>query len=320
MYDITTVGTTTIDTFLELEDIYYHKTNNGKKYYCLPVGAKVPVQKSEKHFGGNAANIAVGLSRLKLTPAIITSLGECASCQAVINNLKHENVATTSIKISRKCEKGEVNTAYILDWKKDKRDRVILSYHQPKDFKNIQWPKTEWLYLSSLSEYCSAICSKLPSSLRIAFTPGGYELERGLPLLLPILKKTEILIVNRNEAGQLLNIDDKTADIEFLMTHLLKLGAKVVAMTAGKNGAYAYDRKSKEPLFERTLEVPIEEVTGAGDAFSSGFVAAYIKKKTLRECLRWGILNATACIQKIGAQNGLLSLGQMHQRYKRYYG
>ena len=75
-YDITTVGTATIDTFLEAVDICYPKNKKRKEnFYCFPVGGKVPIQNLEQHIGGNAANAAVGFSRLKLKTAIITSFG-----------------------------------------------------------------------------------------------------------------------------------------------------------------------------------------------------------------------------------------------------
>ena len=318
MPTITTIGTATIDIFLELTDIFYHQEAAKGRFYCLPVGAKVPIEKQEEHFGGNAANTAVGFKRLGLKTAIITSLGTSAKCDAVIRNLQTAGVDTRHVSISKGCKKGEVNLSYILDWHKDKTDRVILAYHRPKDFTKIRWPKAEWVYLTSLGADFTKVTATIPKSARVAINPGGYELDRGLPFLLPILKKTEALIVNKQEAAKLAQIHGGN-DITFLLNALLKTGPKTVAITCGKQGAYAKQKDAKETFYIPSLSVNIQEVTGAGDAFASGFMTAYIKGKSLQECLRWGILNSTSCIQHIGAQNGLLTRAHLAKLYKKHY-
>jgi sugar/nucleoside kinase (ribokinase family) len=52
-------------------------------------------------------------------------------------------------------------------------------------------------------------------------------------------------------------------------------------------------------------------VTGAGDAFASGFLSAYILKKPIREAMKWGIANSASVIGEIGAQTGLLHRERM---------
>ena len=46
--------------------------------------------------------------------------------------------------------------------------------------------------------------------------------------------------------------------------------------------------------------------TGAGDAFSSAFIAGYIEKNDIAHAIQLGTANATSVIQKMGATNGLL--------------
>ena len=58
--------------------------------------------------------------------------------------------------------------------------------------------------------------------------------------------------------------------------------------------------------------VPVIERTGAGDAYSTGFLAGLLFGKDVTEAMRWGSANATSVIGKIGAQPGLLTKKQMH--------
>ena len=318
MFEITTIGTTTIDTFLAIRDVVYTPPHDPRTPHCLgfPIGAKMPIQSIYEHFGGNAANVSVGLSRLKLKTAIVTSLYSFPPCTSILNNLKKNTVQTKFVKIS---SQGEANISYILDWQKHKEDRVVLSYHERKDFRKLTFPKTRWVYLASLGEYHTMVEKQLPFGTLIAWNPGGFEINKGLKFLLPLLKKTHILFVNKQEAHAIAGLHRMKNDIGFLFKTLAKTGPRVIVITCGKEGAYTQCNTSSSIYFEKSLPVPVQEVTGAGDAFSSGFLAAYLYKKPLQECLRWGMLNASFCIQKIGAQNGLLTLNGMKKKYRIWY-
>lgn len=52
---------------------------------------------------------------------------------------------------------------------------------------------------------------------------------------------------------------------------------------------------------------PPFERTGAGDAFSSTFTAALALGKSIEEALLWAPINSMSVVQKIGAQEGLLT-------------
>ena len=70
-----------------------------------------------------------------------------------------------------------------------------------------------------------------------------------------------------------------TVLLRHLLKELKKMGPKIVAITDGSKGAYAYD--GKEVFFQRALKIAAVDTTGAGDAFSSGFVAGMIKYKEI---------------------------------------
>jgi sugar/nucleoside kinase (ribokinase family) len=87
---------------------------------------------------------------------------------------------------------------------------------------------------------------------------------------------------------------------------ILKAGPGIVVITDGPNGAQAADGKSHY-LFP-PYDVPVIATLGAGDAFSSAFVAAIIKKKKVKEALELATANASCVIQKFGAKVGLLTM------------
>ena len=46
----------------------------------------------------------------------------------------------------------------------------------------------------------------------------------------------------------------------------------------------------------------ITDTTGAGDAYTAGFLFAYAQKKSLEECARLGTFCATQVIQQVGGR------------------
>jgi sugar/nucleoside kinase (ribokinase family) len=61
---------------------------------------------------------------------------------------------------------------------------------------------------------------------------------------------------------------------------------------------------------------PPFERTGAGDAFTSTFVAAVMKGADLQGALLWAPINSMSVVQHVGAQKGLLNESQI-DRYLR---
>ena len=87
---------------------------------------------------------------------------------------------------------------------------------------------------------------------------------------------------------------------------ILKAGPRIVVITDGPNGAQAADGKFHY-IFP-PYDVPVIATLGAGDAFSSAFLAAIIRKKKVKEALELATANATCVIQKFGAKVGLLTM------------
>jgi sugar/nucleoside kinase (ribokinase family) len=58
------------------------------------------------------------------------------------------------------------------------------------------------------------------------------------------------------------------------------------------------------------------EKTGAGDAYTAGFLAAVLNSQPIKEAMRWGAFDAASVIQKIGAEEGLLTKTELEDKLK----
>ncbi|MEM6320113.1 MAG: PfkB family carbohydrate kinase [Bacteroidota bacterium] len=61
---------------------------------------------------------------------------------------------------------------------------------------------------------------------------------------------------------------------ESILSHFLRLGAKEVVLTLGEKGSWVANAKEKHFLPAR--KVPVKDTTGAGDAFWSGYLTAFL--------------------------------------------
>lgn len=81
--------------------------------------------------------------------------------------------------------------------------------------------------------------------------------------------------------------------------HFIDLGATAVSITLGTEGCYSMD-KSGDCGFIPARKVEVVDTTGAGDAFWSGFLTAWLDKKSIVDCAKAGRKMAETKIQVAG--------------------
>jgi sugar/nucleoside kinase (ribokinase family) len=166
------------------------------------------------------------------------------------------------------------------------------------------------VYFSSISEHAIDYHDEVSDWLddnpevKLAFQPGTFQMKAGTKRLHRIYERSELLVLNREEAALVGGGDHE--DIHDLFDKLHALGPKIVVITDGPAGAYASDGENcfSMPLYPDPA--PPVDRTGAGDSFASTFVAAIIKGKSIEEALQWAPINSMNVVQKVGAQAGLL--------------
>jgi ribokinase len=94
------------------------------------------------------------------------------------------------------------------------------------------------------------------------------------------------------------------------------IGPKIAVVTDGPNGAFVCDGTDTWFMPVYPDPKPPYERTGAGDAFASTFVAALDIGKTPAEAIQWAPINSMSVVQKVGAQEGLLTREQLEQLLK----
>lgn len=315
-FDVLSVGDIVTDAFIKLfDDQAQTYENEHGRWIAMEWGTKLPYDKVvEIKAVGNASNAAVAFARLGLRTGFVTNVGGDQQGRDMIESLHKSNVDTRLVRINP----GKKSNYHYGLWYKE--ERTLLIKHEEYDY---HWPHlrpTElprWIYFSSISEKALAYHDELAEwlhmqpNVKLAFQPGTFQMKVGAERLQHLYQRTEVLILNREEAVRVGGGNHE--DIHDLFNHLHALGPRIVVITDGPAGAYASDGQNRYKMPPYPDPAPPYERTGAGDSFASTFVAALMKGKGIEEALRWAPINSMSVVQKVGAQEGLLSEEQLMQ-------
>ncbi len=313
--DFLAIGDIVTDAFIKLSEAEVKECiNHERQELCISFGDKVPYDFVKVVKGvGNSANAAVSAARLGLKSGLVANVGADQYGKECIETMQAEKVNTEYMKTH---EEKTSNYHYVLWYGVE---RTILVKHEHYDY---QWPtlasNPKWLYLSSLGNNTEAYHMQIAEyvknnpEVKLAFQPGTFQMKMGVEALKDIYARTEIFYCNVEEARRILNTHE--SDKKALMKMLAQLGPKQIVMTDGIDGAYAFDGTENwfMPIYPHT---PFER-TGAGDAFESTVTAALALGKPLNEALTWGPINSMSVVQKIGAQEGLLTREKLEEYLK----
>lgn len=319
-YDFITIGGAAEDiSFLTGDGLLLDNKKDilRQKLLAFEYGAKIEIDKVYYSFGGGAANAAVCLARLGFRTANIGTIGDDERGRRILENFKKQGVDN---RLVQKIKGKQTSFSFILVSRTG--ERIIFFSREAERKLRIRnyelriLRNAKWIYVTSFSGKWQNNLKKIFSiKTKIAWNPGNAQLQSGVRGIGGYLKKTEVLIVNKDEAIELAVSDKKNNrkgrkfldNIKNLLEIIYGYGPNIAVITDGINGARAYDGKNfyYQPVVKEKKRM---DTTGVGDAFGSSFVAGMeLYKGDIKKSMFLGARNAASVIAKVGAQNGLLS-------------
>ena len=224
-------------------------------------------------------------------------------------------------KIHLLCAHGKGTAGYSVILDTLEHDRTILTYkgindlmrHDELPYKKL---KTKWFYFCAMMNESFHTMERLAefaeqNKIKIAFNPSSYLAEKGINHLKHIISRTEILVLNKDEAKLLVG----EGSAEEHLSKLRELGPKIVVITDGKNEIYV--SYGKTIFSARPPLVKVVDATGAGDAFASSFLSGIIRKNDIEFAIKFGIVNSYSVITHYGAKNILLGFKEAMKEIKK---
>jgi ribokinase len=249
--------------------------------------------------GGSAANVAVGASRLGVKSEFVGAIGFDAFGRVLLEELEHEGVDVTHVKILASVNSGLTVLSV------NKIGQVIMFGYtgasdmlHPLDINRSCISNAEHVHITGLALDTAVAAAKMAreANIVVSVDPGRIMSRVGISGLSPLLENAAQILLNHEEAKQLTGSDD----LDDAANILFKTGPKTVIIKRGSKGVFGAtpDSKISVPVYP----VKVVDTTGAGDAFSSGFITAQLEGKTLKESLEFANATANLKITKVGAR------------------
>lgn len=286
------------------------------------------VEEAKSFPGGSAANTIYSLAKLGISAGFCGIVGDDDEGKVLLQDFQEVGADISRIQVKPKAKTGSV---LCLSDKLGKRSLYVLpganNLLTIDDLDLSYINQSGMLHLSSFADdrqfkVSLELIDKLDSSVKLSFAPGALYAIKGLKALAPILSRTYLLFINQDELRQLTGKDVKVGT-----ESCLKQGCHNVVVTLGKGSklgkaavGYIRDAENEYVIEPASRDTGAEvDTTGAGDAFAAGFLYGVVNNKGLEECGRLGDIAAQFSITKMGARQGLPTLNQLAQRYRKPY-
>ncbi len=253
--------------------------------------------------GGDALNVAINMSRLNNRVAFAGAVGEDMFGQYLRERVAQLGISTDSVRRSR-----VASTATAV---------CLVSASGERKF----------LYCGGANEQFTADDVDMDTLMNsgMVFIGGGYELPRfdgdgaarvlqtaqkrgkltamdvtwctsgQWEKIIPSLQYLDFFMPSQNEARWITGREEPEA----MADELLRMGVKNVIIKQGSRGALL--KNARMTFACAPVQVAVQDTTGAGDAFNSGFLTGLKNKWDLKKAVKFGSATSSFCIQQMGA-------------------
>lgn len=286
-------------------DVFMHVSSIPNK------GEDIQVKSMSSAPGGSAANCASVAAKLGISTCFVGNIGNDATGELLRQDLEKSGVNTLTLETFDGTS-GTVTSILTPDG-----ERTFYSYRGVNSLTNAKLPAATVLKKSAiihLTGYSfqdpgsSQVALQLieiaqSSGMRVSLDP-SFTFVRGYATLgEKILPKVCYFFPNRVEAELLAG----THDLEKAARAILEMGVQNVLIKLNAEGCLVANSRGVDyvPAF------PVGEVadtTGAGDAFSGGFLAGQIWGLSLLESTLIGNLSAANVVQMVGGHTNAIDL------------
>ena len=325
-FNVITIGGITEDIMFHTAEMRVLKNKDkygSRNLLAFEAGDKIISDKDVLYTcGGGGANTAVGLAKLGLKVALIGAMGEDRTAVKLFHYFRKNKVNVKNVQLYKNSWTG----LSLIVSGGPKNEHVIFTHRAANEKLKLSGAamaalSAEWFYLTSLKgpeaqnnlEVVFKAAAK--NKIKIAWNPGGLQLDYSFDYLKKYLARTKLLILNREEAMELIKTAGRqTTSVREMFKIISYFGPEIISISDGARGAYIYSDDFYK--FEPALKHRAVNTTGAGDAFGSSLVGGLIVfKGDLDKALYLAIIRSNEVVRVVGAQEGLLSLNQVKEKY-----
>lgn len=293
MIDIVCVGETLIDFIGDQREAPIAETKDYHRY-----------------LGGSPTNVSINMSRLGLNVKLVATIGNDGFGDYIMKRLQENGVVTSFIK-----EIDTIPTTVIFINRTVNTPEFIPIRGADTQIQPDQLPDSLLEKSKVFHTTCFALSKQPARDTILKKAARAYELGCRLSIdinysdkIWPDTEEASETIKTYCKYNPLVKVSQDDVDRLFGqgMTHeeifkyFHQLGAKVVCLTLGKDGAKLSEEEQNILQLSALKVEKIMDATGAGDAFWSGFLFAFLKNKDYHKCMEAGLQMAAIKLQNVG--------------------
>ncbi|MCX7694780.1 MAG: carbohydrate kinase [Caloramator sp.] len=260
-----------------------------------------------RNFGGSPSNIAINTKKLGLNSITVSCVGRDGMGDFLIERLNSEGIDTRLI------ERSNASTSMVVVTRS--KGTPIPIFYRGADYDLVYTKeldeaikKSKIMHFSTwpLSREKSrkvvekGIETAKKSGTLIGFDPNYHkdlweEDFDGVGYIKSIIKHVDFIKPSEDDAERLFGKDTPENQIK----KFLELDAKLVVMTLGKDGVIVADKNQIQRFC--TLATEVQDTTGAGDAFWSGFYTGIVKGRSILDAVKVGLAASAFKLRYVGA-------------------
>ncbi|MDN3587505.1 PfkB family carbohydrate kinase [Pedobacter aquatilis] len=258
--------------------------------------------------GGSSANLCANLSWLGVKSELVATVGNDNLGTFLINELKSAGVDYKHINRS-----ANRQTSIVLVGKNEQTPDFIPYRNADLAIKRIDNSLLEPAIIIHTTAFAlskeparSNILDALTKAAQMGksisvdwnFAPSIWQDEDGKDVFKKIIQLNPMLKISIDDLER---FTGETLTIEQSIAWLDSLNTQIICLTCGKNGVWF---KEKNDSWKHKSAIPVSliaSVTGAGDAFWAGFLAAFINEKSAEESINEALKTAKLKIEKVSA-------------------
>lgn len=335
MCDVITIGSATMDVFVESDDaniVSVYTKNKKSEFMSYPYGAKVEITDFDSKVGGGGVNTAVNFSNLGYNTSAIFKIGDDIYSDGILESFKDKKVDLSNIVQDKK-----VSTGFSIILVSFQGDRTVLAHRganaqiKKSDINFDAIKNSKLLYIAPMNGDSTKVLDDIANfasenNVYVCFNAGSSSIKKGFNYLKKILENANIVVLNKEEASLATQIqvrpdtrDEKFSeklihpDVKEMFKKLKVCDYQIIVITDGGKGAYAYD--GKDYYYCPVFDGPVVSTLGAGDAFASTFCAALGRNdKNIGKALMYASVNSAGVVSKFGATEGLLTFDEIEKK------
>lgn len=274
-------------------------------------GKLLPINSITLHSGGCALSSAIDMSIIGLSTSVIGKVGSDDFGFYLKSVLDGKNVNSDGLVM----DKNSSTSASVVVVGNDSERSFLHSFGANGNFSyddidfdfvsqhNIAFITGVNLMASFDGKPCGRTVKAIKNLNLITVMDTAWDASgRWMELVIDSLPYLDYFIPSYDEASLITNKKDPADIASVLMNH----GVKNVVIKLGKEGCYAKSSNGNE-YYIKTLECDPVETTGAGDAFSSGFITGLSKGWDIEKCCIFANAVGTLSVMEIGASTGIKS-------------